>query len=279
MQKIWDCFSFYCEKELLQLRIKHLFPYVDYFVITEANMTHQGNSREFVLPGLLDNELAWAKDKIKPIYLEIDPNNLPDTKYPKSEEKKLGECRNTIGWKIENFQRNAAQKELDYADEQDIIMIGDLDEIPNLRAMLNIRKIVEARELYAFGMINFSYYLNVKIQISGQDSHWPGTVVGKKKYLITPQGWREVRQLVHWNMYLGYHFTWLIKYIDEKITSTAHDEITQLWEKELLIERAKSLQDMCERENYTYQLVDIKTDELFPKAFIDAATDFSDLLI
>ncbi len=40
--KIYDCFTFYNEFELLELRLKLLAPYVDYFVLSEANVTLRG---------------------------------------------------------------------------------------------------------------------------------------------------------------------------------------------------------------------------------------------
>ena len=47
--KIYDCFTFYNEYDLLELRLKEHFDYVDYFVIAEANKTHQGRDKEFLL--------------------------------------------------------------------------------------------------------------------------------------------------------------------------------------------------------------------------------------
>ena len=46
--KIFDCFTFFNELELLELRLKMLSPYVDYFVLVESNITFRGDSKTFL---------------------------------------------------------------------------------------------------------------------------------------------------------------------------------------------------------------------------------------
>ena len=40
-----DSFLFFNETELVELRIKYLNKIVDYFVVVEAGITHQGNKK------------------------------------------------------------------------------------------------------------------------------------------------------------------------------------------------------------------------------------------
>ena len=44
-----DSFLFFNEAELVELRIKYLNKIVDYFVIVEANITHQGKKKDWNL--------------------------------------------------------------------------------------------------------------------------------------------------------------------------------------------------------------------------------------
>ena len=44
--KIFDCFMFYDEKTLLDIRLNILNEYVDYFVIVESKYFHNGKERE-----------------------------------------------------------------------------------------------------------------------------------------------------------------------------------------------------------------------------------------
>ena len=275
MSKIWDCFSFLCEKELLQLRLEHLYNHVDYFVITEADMTHQGDKKNFLLPELLQDELSWAKSKIIPVYLNIEKDNLPRTNYPIIGEPKLGQVHDGLSWRIENFQRNACLNVLEQADIEDIILIGDVDEIPSRLALDNIRLIANAREIFTIGMINCPYYLDVVLEVDGNKSDWAGTVLGKKKHLIQPQKWRDIRELVHWEPKLGYHFSWIVHYMEQKAVSTAHHEISKYCELASMKSIATELKDFYQRENHVYRVRDVSLDPLYPKAFLNAREKFS----
>lgn len=112
--KIFDCFIFYNELELLELRLAELNETVDYFVIAEANKTHTGSSKEFIFEKNKDRFKEYL-DKI--IYVKVD--DCPD--FSKDRPPK-----------IEYYQRNALMKGLiGLAKPGDKILISDLDEIPS----------------------------------------------------------------------------------------------------------------------------------------------------
>ena len=72
MKKIYDCFSFYNEFDILEIRLQELYDHVDYFIIAEASTTHTGNPKPFYL---LDN---WERfkpyaDKIRHVKVEDMP--------------------------------------------------------------------------------------------------------------------------------------------------------------------------------------------------------------
>ena len=81
---IYDCFSYWDEDLLLDLRLNTLDSYVDYFVIVEGNKTWQNNSKK--LSFNIDN---FSKFKKKIIYVRVE--DLPDGEDPylRKSSKKL----------------------------------------------------------------------------------------------------------------------------------------------------------------------------------------------
>ena len=60
-----DAFLFFNEKELTELRVKYLENIVDFFVIVEANITHQGKKKEWNFPGILKNDLKMLCGQLR----------------------------------------------------------------------------------------------------------------------------------------------------------------------------------------------------------------------
>ena len=137
----WD------EDLLLDLRLNILNNYVDYFVIVEGNKTWQNNPKK-----LKFNIKKFKKFKKKIIYIKVE--DLPDGKNP---------------WVRENFQRNCIVRGLENARDQDIIIISDLDEIPNPSAI----KLFNKKKRYAVFEQNLYYY---KINLQSENNPlWPGS--------------------------------------------------------------------------------------------------------
>jgi len=104
--KIYDCFMFFDEEMLLDLRLNIMDKYVDKFVITEATYTHSGNSKKLIFD---INKFSKFKDKI--IYNVVDkqPTNIEEINNSDdidSKGRKL--IHNSI--KRENYQRDIAKK-------------------------------------------------------------------------------------------------------------------------------------------------------------------------
>ena len=107
---IKDCFPYFNEVELLELRIKLLNDHVDEFVICEANRTHSGYPKEYTLEQTID-KLDIPKDKITVVQVELpDKETMPDD------------------YDRERMQRNAAAQHIGFGD---IAFISDCDEIMN----------------------------------------------------------------------------------------------------------------------------------------------------
>ena len=162
---IYDCFSYWDEDLLLDLRLNILDEYVDYFVIIEGNKTWQNNSKE--LRFKIDN---FQKFKNKIIYIPV--KDMPEGDNP---------------YKRENHQRNAISRGLVNAKDEDIIIVSDLDEIPNPKNL----KLFERNMKYAvFKQMHFYYKINLQSQIN---PYWYGSRICVKKYLKSPQWLRDLK--------------------------------------------------------------------------------------
>ena len=112
---IYDCFSYWDEDLLLNLRLNILNKDVDFFVIVEGDKTWQNNSKKLRFD---INKFEKFRDKI--IYIPV--TDMPDGTDP---------------YLRENFQRNAISRGLEKCKDDDFIIISDLDEIPNPSRLKN----------------------------------------------------------------------------------------------------------------------------------------------
>ena len=182
--KIFDCFMYFDEEIVLELRLNILNKYVDYFVIVESSFTHKGDKRE-----LKFNHQKFDKFKDKIIYITYDEEPPEIAKNQVNEKDDDG----LKSWKYitnanyrENGQRNYILKGLDLAKDDDIILISDVDEIPNLEK-LDLTKINEKILLFKQDM--FYYKFNLKLP----NLDWTGTKGCRKKFLKSPQWLRNIK--------------------------------------------------------------------------------------
>ena len=173
---------YYDEDLVLELRLNILDKVVNNFVIVESKYTHSGKKRKL----LFDiNKYSKFKDKINYIILENEPHNLEIIHDDDTEDKKNSKyIMNAL--KRENFQRNEITKGLIEANQDDLILISDVDEIPNL-SNLDLNKI--NNEIILFKQ-NFYYY---KFNLKLEDVPWLGTKACKYKNLKSPQWLRNIK--------------------------------------------------------------------------------------
>ena len=162
---IYDCFSYWDEDLLLDLRLNTLNNYVDYFVIVEGNKTWQNNSKK-----LKFDINKFQKFKKKIIYVAVE--DMPDGQDP---------------YLRENFQRNSIMRGLSQSSENDLILISDLDEIPEPKKIEHFDK----KMRYAvFRQKHFYYKFNLQSQMH---PFWLGSRICIKKYLKSPQWLRDLK--------------------------------------------------------------------------------------
>ena len=179
---IYDCCIYFDDDLVLDLRLNILDKYVDTFVIVEGKKDHQGNEKS------LNFKIEkFEKFKNKIIYLiynnepeGIEIINEKDNHGTKSSKYILNAA------KRENGQRNYISKGLESAKEDDIILISDVDEIPNV-SNINFKNISE--KIIMFRQYMFYYKFDLKIP----DFLWVGTKACKKKNLLNPQWLRNIK--------------------------------------------------------------------------------------
>lgn len=282
--RVYDCFTFFNEIELLEIRLMLLGSCVDYFVIVEANKTLRGKEKDFFLVELCEKSEIIQKymNKIRYIQVEDMPNVIGDNQ-----------------WTLEHYQRNAILRGLTDCQDDDIIMISDLDELPNpmviknictckidclysgnnykdkfknfmyIMSLGNIAKLKKYRlekildiSPVTFNMRLFYYYMNCEAK-----SKWFGTVISKFRNLSIPQYLRDHRQKYP-SVNAGWHFSYLggIKQIKAKLSAIVDDndvltkQMNQIQVDEIYITNClKKGLDLYGRKGkqYSYSFIDI----------------------
>tara|TARA_A100000164_G_C21924719_1_gene782441 strand:- start:1890 stop:2759 length:870 start_codon:yes stop_codon:yes gene_type:complete len=173
---------YFDEEVVLDLRLNILNKYVDYFVIVESIYTHKGEKRK-----LKFDYKKFEKFKEKIIYLIYDenPSNIENVLSSDSHNVKSHKYIFNALYR-ENGQRNFISKGLEMAQNEDIILISDVDEIPNL-GNLDFNKIKD--ELILFRQDMFYYKFNLKLP----NLTWTGTKGCKKIHLRSPQWLRNIK--------------------------------------------------------------------------------------
>ena len=211
---IYDCFQYFNEDHMVDLRLNILEKYVNYFVISESTKTHQGKDKK-----LNFNIKNFKKYENKIKYIVADYDN---------DKKRL----NHVGGEsvIEKHQRNFLQEGLKNASENDLIFLSDSDEIPDLTKLNEIKS---STKFIAFSQKMFMYKLNLQ---NLNESNWIGSKACLKKHFPKPQQLRDMKFKKYpiWRVDKfsqqiikgGWHFSYLQtpKDISKKIQSFSHGE-------------------------------------------------------
>ena len=180
--KIFDCFMYFDEDVILDVRLNTLHKYVDYFIIVESSFTHKGDKRD--LKFNLDN---FSKFKDKIIYLIYDKEPIQVDPINKGDDENLKNHKSIFNASYrENSQRNFIIEGIKNAADDDFILVSDIDEIPNLENV-NFKDFKE--KLIFFNQEMFYYRFNLKLP----NYNWVGTKACKKKHLQSPQWLRNIK--------------------------------------------------------------------------------------
>ena len=256
--KIFDCFMYFDEEVVLEVRLNTLDKYVDYFVIVESSFTHKGDNKN-----LMFNHNKFEKFKNKIIYLVYDkqPKGIEVVNENDSEDEKSRKYILNAALR-ENGQRNFIQNGLNKAEDNDIILISDVDEIPNL-SEVNFNNISE--KIIMFHQDMFYYKFDLKIP----NLLWTGTRACRKKYLLSPQWLRNVKDRKYFPFRIdilfsekkyssikfinngGWHFSYIktAEEIEHKLKSYLHhrefdEQSLSVEEIQNIIENKKAIYDL-----------------------------------
>ena len=239
MPKIIDSFLFFQELDLLEIRLRYLDPYVDVFVIVEAAQTFSGKPKDFVFAR---NRERFAKFLTKIHYHQIhdshaDFSSVVDwlgrqtsTTHQHVRSLLLGHDhypRAEIQWVLDTYHRECIHLALAaIAAPQDIVLLSDLDEIPDRCVFDGIQS---AGRPHVCRQHEFRYYLNLH-----KDSAWLGTIIGRYEQMcglslnLMRVDSKAPRRLISPEPIFpgGYHFTSCggLEAIREKIRSWSHQE-------------------------------------------------------
>ena len=173
---------FYDEEMILDFRLNYLNDYVDQFVIIESSYTHSGKKRKLIFD---IKKYSKFKDKIFYKVLDEEPTGLSEIGEKDDYDKKNSKyILNAL--KRENFQRNYISQGLQNASSDDIVIISDVDEIPNLEEN-NLKDL--KNKIILFNQKFFYYKFNLKLQ----SFDWYGSKACKKANLISPQWLRNIK--------------------------------------------------------------------------------------
>lgn len=203
----FDCFLYNGEEHILNLRLHELDSVVDRFVILESDHTFQGTKK--------DRVFTQFSDKIT--YIPYSPEVIHENP-----------------WDNERDQRNALAQGLPHLAPHDIIMLSDVDEIPDTTL---VKTLQDTKSQGAFTFHQNFYYFNTHTR--AKDRKWAGTVLfwyGDGEFL--KQGFHEIRQQVYSPIHGGWHFSKFgdADYMIKKLESWSHTESNQpeFKEKEFL---------------------------------------------
>jgi beta-1,4-mannosyl-glycoprotein beta-1,4-N-acetylglucosaminyltransferase len=269
--RIFDCFLFFNELDLLEIRLNLLYPHVDYFVIVESEITFQGNLKDFVFE---KNQERFEKYKDKIYYYKIYKYTLDFTKLPYFESPttddeivlnkiyKLVEEANDFDkkefwWGNDNFQRESIWRALSQIkpSNTDLILLSDADEIISIPALMTIKREIKSSLLYCCKQHEFYYFLNYY-----HHSNWLGQtcfLYGSYKFQSLNRlrayrtGMKEGYNFVMLEN-AGWHFTNLgnIKSIENKINSWGHKEFNNLIVLKALKYNIQHGYDIFRRKNF-----------------------------
>ena len=265
---IYDCFQYFNEDHIVDLRLNILDELVDFFVISESTKTHQGANKKL---NFNINSFTKFKKKIK--YIVADYNEDINFKNHSGGESL-----------VEQHQRNSLIKGIEDAHLDDLIILSDTDEIPDLTKLNQIKK---SSKFVAFSQMMFMYKLNLK---NLNEKNWIGSKIALKKNISTMQNLRDLKfkKYPFWrfdkkNLQIiqgGWHFSFLQtpQDINTKIKSFSHGEFNthNITNEEKIKEKISQGVDIFDRG---FELKKIDIDSSFPDFILKNKKNFSSWIL
>jgi hypothetical protein len=271
MRKIYDCFPFFNELDLLELRLTECYDHVDHFVIAEANISHSGNPKEYIFENNKERFASWL-DKI----IHIKVGDVPRTQNP---------------WVRENFQRDALIRGLNDVNDNDVVIVSDCDEILRPRTLDIIRNDLQHNIWRCYHPL---FYFKVNHLKTRPGPYWAHPVAVVKRggfpgcqYLRNMHGtplWQLPYDYDDGNFcsiqHAGWHFTYFgdSKQSASKLLNFAHTEDQNLASSidvNFNVAHKRGIHVQPNGEEFEH----IKLDEYFPKTILNNLDRWRDYII
>lgn len=255
--KTYDCFTFFNELDVLELRLKEMWDVTDYFVIAESNLSHSGKPKDYIL---LDNWEQFKPYESKIRRIQVD--DMPETNN---------------SWVREKFQRHALGRGLEDMAPEDIIIVSDLDEIPRAEVVDMIKTDENDYNKYILTIPMFQYKINFMKYI--ERSKQRNIMVTRGRAFTNAQQEREFtfpwvpapEDLVYVE-HGGWHFTYfgddnnaIVKIQNFAHTETDTKEMIERHDIEWMVNNKYGHHGPNHEERFEIVVVD----DYFPKAITD----------
>lgn len=286
--KIYDCFTFFNELDLLEVRLNILDDVVDEFVLVEGTKTYQGDEKELHYE---NNKSRFSEFRHKINHVVVEYEGEFDT-----------------AWDREDHLRNSITRGLTSCDADDRIMVADVDEIPRPKVL---NKISQAGGIAVLGLRLYYYFFNCQVT----DQLFAGPVISPYEDFSTPKEMRNIAMnLVELEMYApltfdrypfgfqaavmsawaslrrlkrvrvvpdaGWHFSYLsdVEGIIRKIETFSHTEYDrpEFKNPDQLRQKIQEGKDLFDRD-HELQFVDF--DEEFPDYLLDHRREFEQFIV
>lgn len=269
MTKIYDCFTFYNEFDLLDLRIAEMYDHVDYMVLVEADHTFQNEPKHFNFK----HRMKEYEHLEKLIYIGVE--DMPLSPDP---------------WTNERHQRDSIMLALDEAADNDLIIISDIDEILRPSTIAELRQ--GTSQIYGFRLPLFNFKYNYMLVTQDCYSVWNGAI--KKGLLESPEDFRRQRHTLNtlgWQYrdsavsiieHAGWHFTYLggDDFARNKIRSFAHaDDNRPEVLNQINVEESIRQGRGIKLDNGDYLFKPVKLDDYLPVTIINNQDTYTDKLL
>lgn len=264
---IYDCIPFFNELDILKLRMQVLSPYVDRFVLEESSVTFSGEKKDMVFAR---NREMFSEFADKIIYVAVEDSPIEGVTTHERDK----------------YQKNQLIRGMGACKSDDIVIFGDVDEIPNPEALRALVKDFDPSKIYHLAQRMFYCFLNMEevsgklLSITGEfpgveRRQWLGTKVCSFSNLpkegivylreVSPSDKRSVRVSDG-----GWHFGYMggdgerdvAKRIGEKVRAAAHQEYNNKHYLSEAVDRLLCGEDIFGRDA---KFVRVEIDESFPE--------------
>jgi len=252
-----DAFTFFNEEEMLLARVSYLNDVCDRFVISEASLTHQGQPKGYIARSVIAAKMPEVLHKLDFIYVDDMPRGHG----------------NEANWERERYQRNALMRGLYRHEPETLVVISDIDELPN-RDILSrfVREGIEPGTVYAMEMKMYMYSAKYQYYYNEKPVVWSQARISTLEGIASPQAIRKTT--VHVSCHdAGWHLTYMGggSRIRNKIKAFCHAEFNNTVYDQRLDGNVKALLDPYGRPGY--RLVETDYSEL-PAEVVESHKDY-----